>query len=60
MILVVDASVAIKWFLHFRPDESHAEQALAILAHVDSGGIKMVQPPHFLAEVAALGSGKIQ
>lgn len=54
MILVVDASVAIKWFLHFRPDEPHADQALEILAGLDSGTIELVQPPHFVAEVAAV------
>lgn len=26
MIAVVDASVAVKWFLHSRPDEDHADQ----------------------------------
>lgn len=54
MILAVDASVAIKWFFRSRPDESHVEKALAILAGVDSWNIELVQPPHFVAEVAAV------
>ena len=31
MILVVDASVAIKWFVSVNPDEEHADRALSIL-----------------------------
>ena len=54
MILVVDASVALKWFLGEREDESHAGEATAILRSIDAGRARMVQPPHFLAEVAAV------
>lgn len=54
MILVLDASVAIKWFLHFRGGEDHCQRALEILARVDEGRVSMVQPPHFLAEMGAV------
>ncbi|MBU1664013.1 MAG: type II toxin-antitoxin system VapC family toxin [Gammaproteobacteria bacterium] len=54
MIAVVDASVAIKWFLFFRPDEDHADLALKILEETVLGKLKLVQPPHFIAEVAAV------
>lgn len=54
MILVLDASVAIKWFLHFREGEDHCRRALDILAGVDEGRVVMVQPPHFLAEMGAV------
>jgi predicted nucleic acid-binding protein len=54
VILVVDASVAIKWFLHFRDGEDHCQRALAILAGVADGRVAMVQPPHFLAEMGAV------
>lgn len=54
MILVVDASVAIKWFLHFRESEDHSQRALEILSGVDDGRVRMVQPPHFLAEMGAV------
>lgn len=54
MILVVDASVAIKWFLNFREGEDHCQRALEILARVDDGRVVMVQPPHFLAEMGAV------
>lgn len=52
--LVVDASVAAKWFLKDRADEIHAEKALAILIALRSGQVSLHQPPHFLAEVAAV------
>lgn len=54
MIVVVDASVAMKWFLAESSNEDHTEQALAILAHAAQGQVKLVQPPHFMAEVSAV------
>ena len=54
MILVVDASVALKWFLGARSDEAQAGSAVTILRAVGAGRVHMVQPPHFLAEVAAV------
>jgi predicted nucleic acid-binding protein len=54
LILVVDASVAVKWFLRFRDDEAHAHQALDILTGLAEGAVRLVQPPHFIAEVAAV------
>lgn len=54
MILVLDASVAIKWFLRFREGEDHCQRALEILARVGDGRVRMVQPPHFLAEMGAV------
>ena len=54
MILVVDASVAVKWFLGDRQDEAHMGEADAILRSIGAGRARMVQPPHFLAEVAAV------
>ena len=53
MTWVIDASVALKWFLSSRPDEADAPAALNLLAaHVD-GRIRLLQPPHFQAEVCA-------
>ena len=54
MILVVDASVALKWFFHSRGNEADADGALAILSGIDEGRIQLAQPPHFIAEVAAV------
>jgi predicted nucleic acid-binding protein len=54
VILVVDASVALKWFFHTRGNEAKADCALAILSGIDEGRIQLAQPPHFIAEVAAV------
>jgi predicted nucleic acid-binding protein len=54
MQLVVDASVALKWFFQGRADEQGAESSLRILDALDAGQIGMVQPPHFVAEMAAV------
>ena len=54
MIAVVDASVALKWFFNEHTDEPHADRAAAVLQDIGAGRSRMVQPPHFLAEVAAV------
>lgn len=54
MIVVVDASVAVKWFLHTQPDEDHTEQALKILEQSVLGTLQLRQPPHFIAEIASV------
>ena len=54
MIAVLDASVVVKWFLGDARGEPHTADALAVLRGVDSGAVRMVQPPHFLAETAAV------
>jgi predicted nucleic acid-binding protein len=52
--IVVDASVALKWFFQLNDDEVHVDQALALLRCIDEGSCQMIQPPHFLAEMAAV------
>lgn len=52
--LVIDASVAIKWFVPESPEEADVPQALALLEAMRKGGIRVVQPPHWEAEVAAV------
>lgn len=56
MICVVDASVAVKWFAvgDWAAREDHIEPALEILRASRRGDIDFYQPPHFLAEVAAV------
>ncbi|MFM1880559.1 MAG: hypothetical protein RLZZ344_793 [Pseudomonadota bacterium] len=55
MQLVLDASVAIKWFLRGgENEESDTERALEILLRVQDGDVTLIQPPHFLAEMAAV------
>jgi predicted nucleic acid-binding protein len=52
--IVVDASVAIKWLLPESDNEADSDRALALLASVKEGSIELIQPPHWLAEVAAV------
>ena len=52
--IVVDASVAIKWLLPDRSNEADSDQALALLSGVREGTVDLIQPPHWLAEVAAV------
>lgn len=54
MIVVADASVALKWFLRDAPGEDHQGPALQLLAQAVDGRVQLWQPPHFLAEVAAV------
>lgn len=54
MHLVVDASVALKWFFQAQPGEDHRDDALQVLDALDRGDISLTQPPHFLAEMAAV------
>ena len=51
---VIDASVALKWFLRFRAEEDRVPQAIALLEQTLSGVAEAVQPPHFYAEMAAV------
>lgn len=54
MILVVDASVAVKWFLADSPDEDHTAIALGIFEQAVLGSYQLLQPSHFIPEVAAV------
>ena len=53
-LLVVDASVALKWFLRGPAEEVDAPAALDILRGHADGRLALLQPPHFLAEVCAV------
>lgn len=52
--IVADASVAIKWLLPEKHDERDWENALRLLQGVRSEQIRLAEPPHWLAEVAAV------
>lgn len=54
MNLVIDASVIVKWALPDSETEDDKEEALAVLAAVESGEASVLQPMHWLAEVAAV------
>jgi predicted nucleic acid-binding protein len=58
VICVVDASVAVKWFAEgdWALREDQIEPALEILRASRRGTLDFYQPPHFLAEVAAVVS----
>lgn len=52
--VVVDASVVVKWILRDPAREAYTEQALGLLDGIARGRVQAVQPPHWLAEVAAV------
>jgi predicted nucleic acid-binding protein len=52
--VVVDASVVVKWVFPNRRAEADIDEALALLRAIRDGGVTVVQPPHWLAEVAAV------
>lgn len=51
---IIDASVAVKWALPVQDGETHQAQALALLHEIQQGNCQVLQPPHWLAEVAAV------
>ncbi len=54
MILVVDASVVVKWALPEPSSEEHLDEALAVLAAIRRREVTLVQPLHWILEVAAV------
>lgn len=51
---VLHASVIVKWLLRDADRESHTVEALALMGAVADGRVDVLQPPHWLAEVAAV------
>ena len=51
---VIDASVAIKWFLPDAADEPNTLEALDLLLQLRAAEISLVQPAHWKAEVASI------
>ena len=54
MIAVLDASVIVKWFFPDPVREPDSDRALSVLEGVRQGSLEPLQPPHWLAEVAAV------
>lgn len=54
MKAVIDASVVVKWFLPDAAVEPDSAKALLLLKHIRDGDVEPLQPPHWLAEVAAV------
>lgn len=52
--IVVDVSVALKWFFRERADEPDTAAALAVLRGIRADEFALLQPAHFVAEVAAV------
>jgi predicted nucleic acid-binding protein len=52
--VVLDASVIVKWIFSDRAEEVHSFQALQILQLIKESRVTVLQPPHWLAEVAAV------
>jgi predicted nucleic acid-binding protein len=53
-MLVIDASVAVKWFFHNKPGETDVKPALIILRSLQKGEANAIQPPHWLVEAMAV------
>jgi predicted nucleic acid-binding protein len=51
---VIDASVAVKWFLPDALDEPYIDHALELMLAGQGGGCLFLQPPHWAVEVAVL------
>lgn len=51
---VIDASVAVKWFIANSADEANADHALYLLQLAQQGDAQFLQPPHWVSEVAAV------
>ena len=56
MIVVLDASVILKWLLADPGREPDTEKAQSIVESVVRGDVEILQPVHWLAEVAAVSA----
>ena len=54
MTSVIDASVILKWLLQDPSTEPNTDTAIAVLDSVIDGKVEILQPTHWLAEVAAV------
>jgi predicted nucleic acid-binding protein len=54
VIVVLDASVVLKWLLEDPTHEPDTDKALALVESVVRGRLEVLQPVHWLAEVAAV------
>jgi predicted nucleic acid-binding protein len=54
VIIVLDASVVLKWLLEDPAREPDTEKALAVVESVVRGRLEVLQPVHWLIEVAAV------
>jgi len=52
--VTIDSSVAVKWIFPERLHEQHMTHALQLLKLIEHESIKIIQPVHWLVEVAAV------
>jgi predicted nucleic acid-binding protein len=52
--LVLDASVIVKWLVADPEREADVDKALALMGKVRTGEVSLIQPIHWLAEVASV------
>lgn len=53
-LYVVDASVTLKWLLPQKPEKPDVEQAIQLFEAAQKGEVQLLQPPHWLAEIAGV------
>jgi predicted nucleic acid-binding protein len=56
MTIVLDASVILKWLLEDPTKEPDTEKALALIDAVVHGRLEILQPAHWLIEIAAVAA----
>ena len=56
MTLVLDASVILKWLLEDPAREPDTDRAFAVIQSVVQGDLEILQPTHWLIEVAAVAA----
>ena len=56
MIVVLDASVILKWLFEDPAREPDTDKAFAVIESVVRGRLEILQPVHWLAEVAAVAA----
>ena len=54
MIIVLDASVILKWLIEDPLREPDTDKASALMESIVKGELEILQPVHWLAEVAAV------
>jgi predicted nucleic acid-binding protein len=54
VIVVVDASVVVKWLLKDPRREAGTDKATELMERVAGGTLEALEPPHWLAEVGAV------
>lgn len=56
MIIVLDASVILKWLIGDALREPDTDKAAALMRSIVEGELEVLQPVHWLAEVAAVAA----